>query len=74
MNPNETVEIKFDVIRSAILRIASEKPEWFYTERWLKDILFSTPSNLKANEHVDADIEHCKKRCADDPFWDLSRG
>ena len=68
MNHNQTIEIKFDVIRSAILRIASEKPEWFYTEVWLKEILFITPSNLNPREDISSDLEHFKRLYEDSPF------
>ena len=68
MNPNKTVEIKFDVIRSAILRIASEKPEWFYTEVWLKEILFITPSNPNPREDTSSDLKHFKRLNEDGPF------
>ena len=68
MNHSQTIEIKFVVIRDAILRIASEKPEWFYTEGWLKEILVSTPSNLKPKEDINSDLEHFKRLYEDSPF------
>ena len=73
MNPNETVEIKFNVLRSAILRIASEKPEWFYTEGWLKEILFIAPTNIKPKANNRAGREHDRNGFEDDYFKDISR-
>jgi hypothetical protein len=73
MNPNETVEIKFNVIRSAILRIASEKPEWFYTEGWLKEILLIAPTNIEPKANNRAGREHDRNGFEDDYFKDISR-
>ena len=73
MNRSQTIEIQLGIIHSAIIRIASEKPEWFYTEGWLKEILISTPSNLKPEEGISSDKEQFKKLRAHDPFWDLSK-
>ena len=46
MSQTPIIEIHADIIRSAILKIASVNPDWFYTETWLKDLLYLTPTDL----------------------------
>lgn len=55
MNKDKLIEIHADIIRSAILKIASDNPDWFYTEIWLKDLLYLMPRNYKPSESLKAD-------------------
>ena len=55
MNQDPMIKIHADIIQSAILKIASEKPDWFYTEIWLKDLLYLIPTNPKPKERFKAD-------------------
>ena len=68
MNHHQTIEIKFAVIRDAVLRIASEKPEWFYTEGWLKEILSTIPSNQRPRQSISPDIKNFDDLIEDIPF------
>ena len=71
MNHSQNIEIRFVVIRDAILRIASEKPEWFYTEGWLKEILSITPSNPKPKASIGPGKAHGRNQREDNLFPDF---
>ena len=55
MNQDTWIKIHADTIRSAILKIASDNPDWFYTEIWLKDLLYLIPTDSKPKERFKAD-------------------
>ena len=71
MNQYTLIEIQADVIQSAILKIASEKPDWFYTEMWLKEILYQTPTNLKPRGRIEPDKADGRNQKEDNPFPDF---
>ena len=54
MNQDPMIEIHADIIRSAILKIATDNPDWFYTEIWLKELLYLIPTDSKPKERVKA--------------------
>ena len=73
MNENPMIEIHSDIIRLAILKIASDNPDWFHSETWLKDLLYLTPTNLKRKETNRSGREHDRNGFEDDYFKDISR-
>jgi hypothetical protein len=54
MNQDTWIKIHADIIRSAILKIATDNPDWFYTEIWLKELLHLIPTDSKPKERVKA--------------------
>ena len=71
MNQDKLIEIHADIIQSAILKIASEKPDWFYTEMWLKEILYKTPTNLKPRGSIGPEKADGRNQREDNPFPDF---